>query len=514
MKFRTPHTRLLLGTVAALLISACDDSTESSPARSHSELELELQRAQQSLAQSRQALTIAEEQLLSLRGEQGRDRRHIADLTARAVPLERQNRDMGEQLAQLRGQLAQSGSVQRALREQSDQNGRQARELGIELQGMRERLAGAYTQIRQLQARQVPDPRQIGELQQRGAAAAREIHELRRYNGFLLQERSNLQAWLQEANANRNGQQEAVRRSLHEADRVKSDAEASNQKLQAQLETANQSLAKLETSRDTLAEEAQQLRTTLSRATESERERSRQLEKALAHASTLADANQRMASELQQSLSTPDQPGSSQAGEVGDAGVLHAELEQATQTIARLRAANSYLVEKVEACAPQKRSSLTESLRRVENPARPRLIAVATATDEEPKGNRRDKELNEVKAKLKQVQLEQKELAKKLAALEAENAAAKKQVQTLTWANEVLVKELDAAYAGRQAGSPVPLPKGSRGIYVLREGESLSRVAKAFYGEAERWKDIVAANKDKIPDPDRVKAGTVIVIPE
>jgi hypothetical protein len=77
-------------------------------------------------------------------------------------------------------------------------------------------------------------------------------------------------------------------------------------------------------------------------------------------------------------------------------------------------------------------------------------------------------------------------------------------VQTLTWANEVLVKELDAAYA---AGDSGPLPKGTRGMYVLRKGESLSRVAKAFYGDPERWKDIVAANKDKIPDPDMVKAG-------
>ena len=84
-------------------------------------------------------------------------------------------------------------------------------------------------------------------------------------------------------------------------------------------------------------------------------------------------------------------------------------------------------------------------------------------------------------------------------------------MQTLTWANEVLVKELDAAYA---TGTSAPLPEGTRGIYVLRQGESLSRVANAFYGDPERWKDIVAANKDKIPDPNVVRAGTIILIPE
>ncbi len=82
------------------------------------------------------------------------------------------------------------------------------------------------------------------------------------------------------------------------------------------------------------------------------------------------------------------------------------------------------------------------------------------------------------------------------------------------WANEVLVKELEAAYRSRETGAPGLLPAGSRGIYVLREGESLSRVAKAFYGDAGRWRDLVEANKDKIPDPDMVKAGTIIVIPE
>ncbi len=38
--------------------------------------------------------------------------------------------------------------------------------------------------------------------------------------------------------------------------------------------------------------------------------------------------------------------------------------------------------------------------------------------------------------------------------------------------------------------------------------------AKAFYGDTGRWRDLVEANKDKIPDPDMVKPGTIILIPE
>ena len=142
---------------------------------------------------------------------------------------------------------------------------------------------------------------------------------------------------------------------------------------------------------------------------------------------------------------------------------------------------------------------------------RPPLIPVAEHSEAQAKGTRHEKELKETKQKLKTLEQERQALSKQLQELQAEHAAMKKQVQTITWANEVLVKELAAAYA---TGSSGPLPAGTRGIYVLRQGESLSRVANAFYGDSERWKDIVAANKDKIPDPDMVKAGTIILIPE
>ena len=139
------------------------------------------------------------------------------------------------------------------------------------------------------------------------------------------------------------------------------------------------------------------------------------------------------------------------------------------------------------------------------------LIPVAGQSEAQAKGTRHEKELKETKQKLKELEQERRALSKQLQELEVEHAAMKKQVQTITWANEVLVKELDAAYATGRSG---PLPAGTRGIYVLRQGESLSRVANAFYGDSERWKDIVEANKDKIPDPDMVKAGTIILIPE
>ena len=43
--------------------------------------------------------------------------------------------------------------------------------------------------------------------------------------------------------------------------------------------------------------------------------------------------------------------------------------------------------------------------------------------------------------------------------------------------------------------------------YVVQAGDSLSAIAKKFYGDANRWKEIWEANKDKIPDPNVISVG-------
>ena len=573
---RTPRLRVIVSTLAVLLLSACSDATEPAPGKSQSALERELQRTHRHLEQSRLALGAAERRILTLREEQTRNHRRIADLAANSADLEGRARELRQHLARARGQLAQSASLQKALRQQRDQNARRLRTLSSEHRDMGSRLASARGEIRRLQTQRSPERRNTTDLYhrverltamdcgnagdcqeqslpwtRRGAVAARELDVLRRYNGFLLQERSNLQTWLQEANATRRRQQDALQLSQQEADRDKSGAQAAKQKLRVELDKANRALADLGTSRDALTKETRTLRTAVSRATEAERKQSEELEKALTNANTLSDAHDRLAAELRSSRSALERQPAQASDAGGDANALRAELEQATGTIAKLRAAKGYLVEKIEACALQQQSSRaelevqarhlallgktlrsrsgTESRQQSHDRFMPaswqpgpsigiarqsRLIPVATQTDEQPKSTRREKELIQARQEVKKLELEQEALAKKLLDLETECAAVKDQVQTLTWANEVLVKELDAAFQAREAGFPGLLPAGSRGIYVLRDGESLSRVAKAFYGDAERWRDLVEANKDKIPDPDMVKPGTIIVIPE
>jgi phage tail protein X len=50
--------------------------------------------------------------------------------------------------------------------------------------------------------------------------------------------------------------------------------------------------------------------------------------------------------------------------------------------------------------------------------------------------------------------------------------------------------------------------------YTVKQGETLSHIAKAFYGKASKWTVIYEANSDTIKDPSKVRAGTKIKIPD
>ena len=49
--------------------------------------------------------------------------------------------------------------------------------------------------------------------------------------------------------------------------------------------------------------------------------------------------------------------------------------------------------------------------------------------------------------------------------------------------------------------------------YTVVGGDSLSKIAKKFYGNANAWKQIFEANRDKISNPDLIHPGQVFTIP-
>ena len=50
--------------------------------------------------------------------------------------------------------------------------------------------------------------------------------------------------------------------------------------------------------------------------------------------------------------------------------------------------------------------------------------------------------------------------------------------------------------------------------YTVKKDDTLQKIAKQFYGSYGKWTKIYDANKDVIPDPNRIKPGIVIQIPK
>jgi len=49
--------------------------------------------------------------------------------------------------------------------------------------------------------------------------------------------------------------------------------------------------------------------------------------------------------------------------------------------------------------------------------------------------------------------------------------------------------------------------------YIVQSGDTLSKIAKEYYGDANRYMDIFNANTDKLSDPNKIHPGQELVIP-
>ncbi|HEX4959673.1 MAG TPA: LysM peptidoglycan-binding domain-containing protein [Thermoanaerobaculia bacterium] len=63
------------------------------------------------------------------------------------------------------------------------------------------------------------------------------------------------------------------------------------------------------------------------------------------------------------------------------------------------------------------------------------------------------------------------------------------------------------------SSSTLPSPEPEEQTYTIASGDSLSKIAKHFYGDASRWREIFDANSDVIKDPDMIYPGQTIKIP-
>src|SRR5262245_51593730 len=76
-----------------------------------------------------------------------------------------------------------------------------------------------------------------------------------------------------------------------------------------------------------------------------------------------------------------------------------------------------------------------------------------------------------------------------------------------SWRNDI-VADIQATGA---AAAP---PAGHAQTYTVKPGDTLSKIAKEHLGSANAYMDIFNANKDQLSDPDKIKPGQVLKIPQ
>jgi nucleoid-associated protein YgaU len=73
-----------------------------------------------------------------------------------------------------------------------------------------------------------------------------------------------------------------------------------------------------------------------------------------------------------------------------------------------------------------------------------------------------------------------------------------------------------ADFSNVESGSsthPVRPEQSQEQWYTVVTGDSLSKIAKRFYGDGNRWQKIFDANRDQIKDPDLIRPGQKLKIP-
>lgn len=136
-----------------------------------------------------------------------------------------------------------------------------------------------------------------------------------------------------------------------------------------------------------------------------------------------------------------------------------------------------------KAAAEEAKEEATAARTQAAREAAQKRVAESKARTAEAKAKAAEKDAAEAKAKLASLEREKRagEMRERLERQEEKIAAAKAQAQTR--------------------------------VYVIKSGDSLSKIAKEVYGDANRWPEIFEANKDKIKDPNLIYPGQELRIP-
>ena len=80
------------------------------------------------------------------------------------------------------------------------------------------------------------------------------------------------------------------------------------------------------------------------------------------------------------------------------------------------------------------------------------------------------------------------------------------------WYSEPATTEVTPIASPSDTKDEVLAPAAGQ-TYVVQKGDTLFELARRFYGDQSKWKDIWEANRARLSDPDRLPVGTKLIIP-
>jgi nucleoid-associated protein YgaU len=81
------------------------------------------------------------------------------------------------------------------------------------------------------------------------------------------------------------------------------------------------------------------------------------------------------------------------------------------------------------------------------------------------------------------------------------------------------IKRVDPGFSdlvadiGIDSSIPAPTEAPVAQTYAVQPGDTLSKIAKQYYGDANKYMKIFEANRDQLSDPDKIKVGQTLKIP-
>jgi len=141
-----------------------------------------------------------------------------------------------------------------------------------------------------------------------------------------------------------------------------------------------------------------------------------------------------------------------------------------------------------------------------------KAIDAVSSRDEKEAAKEAEREATAAKAKASRVTQEKRAAEAKAKAAEGRAKAAEKKAAEAEAKASRLQRE-KVSDMRQEARRKAAEKRTEARTYVVKSGDSLSKIAKELLGDANRWPEIFEANKDQIKDPNLIHPGQELRIP-